>query len=273
MINIKNLDFKYPRTNISVLNIQYLKIKKEGVTGIVGKTGSGKSTLIELLSGINRPSSGEIKILDYSFNNRTKLGKFKSLHKEIGMVFQNSDDQFIKSTVLEEILYAPNNFRYDRELTIKEIYKLCDSFHFDINLLQQNPINLSGGQKRIVAIMSILILKPKVLILDEPTIGLDPLTKYQLMSHLVSFGKLNDAKIIFVSHNPELIDIYADNVLYLNNGKVVYEGSKLDYFNYCVNNNELENIPPHLYAKIRLEQKFDLKFNSISEVYDYVKRN
>jgi len=198
--------------------------------GIIGHTGSGKSTLISHLNGLIKPSSGTIL---YDGEDIFKSKEFThSIRFKVGLVLQYPEYQLFEETVYKDIAFGPSNMK----LTKDEIHtRVLEAAHFagiDESLLDASPFDLSGGQKRRVAIAGIIAMRPKVLILDEPTAGLDPIGRKQLLEHLKNYRDATGAAIVIVSHSMEDIASTADKLLVMNSGKVMLYGTPDDVFSH-----------------------------------------
>lgn len=141
---------------------------------IVGQTGSGKSTLIQHLNAILKPTEGQLKIGDTNITKKTKSKKLAPVRKKVGIVFQFAEHQLFEDTVEKDIIFGPLNYGTDKEAAIQKAESLMDLLSMDRSLLKKSPFELSGGQKRRIAIAGVLAMEPEILVLDEPTVGLDP---------------------------------------------------------------------------------------------------
>ena len=202
---------------------------ESGLThGIIGPIGSGKSTMLELMNGIAKPTSGEIIIGKYNLNKRNF--KFNKFRYDVGLVYQFPEKQFFCNTVGEEIAFAEKIFDPKNKNIRRKVVKTLKMVGLDESYLHRSPFSLNGGEKRRVAIASVLISNPKVIIMDEPTIGLDNKSKKKLMKLLRTLKTNYYKTIIIVTHDVDMLYDIVDNVVVLNNGKVVIEGSKMDVF-------------------------------------------
>ena len=232
-ISFKSLSYIYdkdmPYAHKALDNIN-LDIKEGIITAIIGETGSGKSTLVEHLNALLLPSEGSLEILDYKIVANHKQKFLKPLRKDVGLVFQFSEYQLFEETVLKDVAFGPLNFGYSPQEATKcaiEALKLVD---IDEKYFQSSPLELSGGQKRRVAIAGIIACDPKIIVLDEPTAGLDPMGAKQMIDLFVSFNKNLNKTVIIVSHDNEMVYNYCDETVVLSHGKIVYHGLTTELF-------------------------------------------
>ena len=229
-INFSNVGFTYDVSASQTLSNINLQINKnnEFIT-ILGHTGSGKSTLVQLMNALNLPSEGSIKIMDTIISNKNKP-ILKPIRKSVGLVFQFPEYQLFEETVIKDVMFGPKNFykgsKDEKEMAIKALKMVS----LDESLYERSPFNLSGGQMRRVAIAGILASDPDILVLDEPTVGLDPRGKVELMEMLVDIQKNTGKSIIIITHDMNLVAKYAKRCIVLNNGKIVYDGPKKEMF-------------------------------------------
>jgi energy-coupling factor transport system ATP-binding protein len=231
-IEVKNLSFTYgkktPFEKIALDNVSF-NIPEGQTVGIIGSTGSGKSTLMQHLNGLLRATSGKICIYDMDLT--VKRPDFKKLRKTVGMLFQYPEYQLFSETVLKDVTFGPRNFGFTQEealVAAEESIKLV-GLNFD-EVKNKSPFELSGGQKRRVAIAGVIAYKPKILVLDEPTAGLDPVGKREMLE-LVRSLKTKDVKtVLMISHNMEEIAEFTERVLVLNEGRLVRDCPTRDLF-------------------------------------------
>jgi energy-coupling factor transport system ATP-binding protein len=196
---------------------------------IIGHTGSGKSTLIQHFNGLIRPDSGKV-IIDGVDLSKKRID-LKALRRNVGLVFQNPEDQIFEKLIGDDIAYGP----FKLGLPLKEVRErvkwAMDMVGLDFEEMKdRQTFALSGGQKRKVALAGILALKPKILVLDEPTAGLDPRSRNELLDKIKALNKLENLTVIFVSHNMEEVAYLADRVYVMANGKDVLSGTPEDIF-------------------------------------------
>jgi len=231
---------KTPFENEALRDINF-EIKEGSFTCLVGHTGCGKSTLIQHLNGLLVPSSGEVVVDDYvnTQKNRKMRKKLRDLRKKVGLVFQFSENQLFEETVEDDIAFGPQNFgvkKEDAKSIAKETLKLVG---LDESFLKKSPFDLSGGEKRRVAIAGVLALKPDILVLDEPTAGLDPKGTKELLG-MVKVLNESGKTIVLVTHDINIVYEYADNVIVMDNGEVVKIASPSELFNEDVEKYSLE---------------------------------
>ncbi len=218
----------YAHTALDKIN---LNIEEGKITAIIGKTGSGKSTLVEHLNALLLPSFGTLEICDTIIEAKKKNTGLKALRKQVGLVFQFSEYQLFEETILKDVSFGPKNYgatMQEAENKAKSALKLVG---IDESLYNSSPFDLSGGQKRRIAIAGILALEPKILVLDEPTAGLDPRGAEEMMSLFISLNKQAHITIILVTHDNEIVYNYADDVVLVSNGHIEYSGDALSLFN------------------------------------------
>ncbi len=225
-ITLKNVEYVYARSTPfekKALDNINLHVKEGEFLTILGKTGSGKSTLIQLMNGVIKPTAGEVRVDGLSTNE--KSDSVFNIRRKVGIVFQYPEHQFFEENVLREISFGPMNFGMD-ETRIKElVVSSIKMVGLDPQVLFASPFSLSGGEKRKVAIASIIACDPKYLIFDEPTSGLDPISvkRFSLLAKkLQSVGKT----VVVVTHSVEFALKNSDRIIVLSNGKIVFEVTK-----------------------------------------------
>lgn len=209
-----------------------LSIPEGKVTAIIGQTGSGKSTLVQHLNGLLIPSAGTLDICGFHIQPLLKIKDVKALRKEVGLVFQFPEYQLFEETIEKDIAFGPKNFGVEEEKANELVKKILPMVGLDESYLQRSPFELSGGQKRRVAIAGILVLDPKVLVLDEPTAGLDPQGAKEMMSLFMDLNRTHNKTILLVSHDMEHVMRYCDHVIVLDHGKVLQESDVHRFFEH-----------------------------------------
>ncbi|MDQ7983309.1 MAG: energy-coupling factor transporter ATPase [Spiroplasma sp.] len=212
-------------TNITV------EIPDNKVVAIIGETGSGKSTLIQHINGLLIPSSGEVFVNDFLIKARKKkIKNIKEIRKQIGLVFQFPEYQLFEETVEKDVMFGPVNFGTKKDQARALARKYVKMVGLDEDYLTRSPFDLSGGQKRRVAIAGILALQGNTLILDEPTAGLDPDGEKELLKLFVNLNKAEKKSIVLVTHNMNHVLEVADEVIVLHNTKILTQGDPITIF-------------------------------------------
>lgn len=222
IIQFKNVSFRYEEDGPNVIKNISLKIEANKTTAIIGHNGSGKSTIAKLMNGLLARESGDITIDGQLLTDETVW----DIRHKIGMVFQNPDNQFVGTTVQDDVAFGMENHGFPRELMIERIDESLEAVQMT-EYKNQEPHRLSGGQKQRVAIAGVIALQPKVMILDEATVMLDPHGREEILQ---TINNLRDAKqltLIMVTHDLEEI-IQADHVIVLNNGEIWKEGTPIE---------------------------------------------
>ena len=234
-IKYENVSFTYnAKTPFSyeALSSVNLEILDGSFTAIVGKTGCGKSTLIQQLNGLLIPTSGEVIINDYvvakSRKRRTK--KIKELRKLVGLVFQFPEYQLFEETVEKDVAFGPKNFGASNEGALKSAHEALRLVGLDESFYKRSPFDLSGGERRRVAIAGILALNPNILVLDEPTAGLDPRGAREMMALFKGLHD-NGTTVILVTHDMNIVLEYSDTVIVMEDGEVREITTPLELFN------------------------------------------
>lgn len=232
-IKFNNVDHIYNAGSpfaVSALKNVNLTIPKGKITAIIGHTGSGKSTLIQHLNVLLRPTHGEVIINGERVTHDSKNNNLKALRKTVSVVFQFPEAQLFEETVLKDVMFGPLNFgvtEEEAERIAKEKLKLVN---LDESLFERSPFDLSGGQMRRVAIAGVLALEPDVLVLDEPTAGLDPAGQKYMLEMFVNLHKEHNLTLVLVTHQMEDVALYADNVIVMSEGTAVLDGTPQEIF-------------------------------------------
>lgn len=250
-IKFENVSLSYSKNTpfeFRALDGTNLTIKKGKITAIIGMTGSGKSTLIQLTNGLLKPETGRTIIGDYPlYASIKKIKDVKNLRKEIGLVFQFPEYQLFQDTIGKDISFGPINLGGDKEEAIKNVPKLLKMVDLPENYENRSPFDLSGGQKRRVAIAGIIAMDGNTLVLDEPTGGLDPQGEEDFMNLFNRLNKKQKKRIIIVTHNMDHVLKIADEVVVMHNGKVISSGTPFDIFSDHELLKRIEIEPPKLY--------------------------
>ena len=239
-ISLKNVSYTYNyKTPYAreVLKDISLNVEEGSYTVIIGKTGSGKSTLIEHINGLLLPTHGEVLVNNVLITNpkskkekRELAKKLKVLRQDVAVLFQFSEQQLFETSVLKDIIFAPLNYGISEERAISKAKELIKLVGLDESYLDKSPFELSGGEMRKVALCGVLALEPKVLILDEPTVALDYKSREEIMTMVKKLKDELNMTIVLISHNMNYVLEYADKVFVLKNGKINFEGTVEELF-------------------------------------------
>lgn len=224
VLETKNLTFTYGgngpfrKTAVSDVNIS---IEKGEFIGVIGHTGSGKSTLIQQLNGLLRPTSGTVLLNGKDIWADPK--KIRQVRFQVGMVFQYPEHQLFEATVLEDVCFGPKNQGLSKEEQQERAREALKSVGLDESCYGKSPFELSGGQKRRAAIAGVIAMKPSVLILDEPTAGLDPRGRDEILDLVADMHRNYGCTVILVSHSMEDVANYVERIIVMNDGQVLYD--------------------------------------------------
>lgn len=233
-ITFKDVSYIYDRnTPIANLGLKdvNLTIHEGSYTAIVGHTGSGKSTLLQHLNALLKPSEGTVTIGDRVINNQSNNKNLKPLRKQVGIVFQFAEHQLFEETVGKDIAFGPMNFGISEAESLEIAHEILKTVGLPDKYFNVSPFDLSGGQMRRVAIAGVLALKPSVLVLDEPTAGLDPKSRTEMMTLFNTLHEQQNLTIILVTHQMDDVANYADHVLVLEKGQVIRDTTPKIFFN------------------------------------------
>ena len=233
MIKIEDLTYKYSvGTPFEKTAVDHVNLEIEGgeIIGVIGHTGSGKSTLIQHLNGLLHPTEGKVYINGVDiWEDKSKM---RQVRFDVGLVFQYPEYQLFEETVYKDIAFGPRNMGLSEEELDKRVHEAAEFAGLKPELLEKSPFDLSGGQKRRVAIAGVIAMEPKVLILDEPTAGLDPVGVESILSNIRDYHQANNATIILVSHSMEEMARTADRLVVVNDGRIPYEGAPSQVFQH-----------------------------------------
>lgn len=277
-ITFKSLSYIYdegmPYAHHALKDIN-LNIEEGKITAIIGKTGSGKSTLVEHLNALLVPSSGSLEIEDTIILPGKNKG-LKALRKKVGLVFQFSEYQLFEETILKDVAFGPKNYGASEQEAIAKAKLALKMVGIDESYYETSPFDLSGGQKRRIAIAGILALEPKIIVLDEPTAGLDPKGSQEMIDLFVKLNKKAGITVVLVTHDNEIVYNYADNTVLMADGEVKYSGNTLELFNDKEKVKEFNILEPKILSvKNALNDKgFKIPSNvrTIDELAKYLSR-
>lgn len=240
ILELKNLSFVYgqktPFEKRAVDNVS-LSIEKGEFIGIIGHTGSGKSTLVQMLNGLIQPTEGQVLLDGEDIWQNPK--EIRKVRFKVGMVFQYPEYQLFEETVYKDIAFGPTNMGKSEQEIDMAVRKAAEFTDLKPELLQKSPFDLSGGEKRRAAIAGVIAMDPEVLVLDEPTAGLDPMGRDVLLSQIVQYHKKRKNTILLVSHSMEDIARVADRIIVMNESHLVMFDKTREVFSH---GRELEKI-------------------------------
>ena len=266
-IQFKNVKYNYKNMNHSynALEKVFLSIKSKGeFIGICGETGSGKSTLVQLMNGLLEPTEGKSIIFntEIPFKNKKMVNKIR---QKVGLVFQFPEYQLFEETVLKDIMFGPTNLKINEKKAMDLAKKSAKAVGIGEKLLNKSPFKISGGEMRRVAIAGVLAMTPEILILDEPTRGLDPEGQNTLMKVINDIHLSENKTIIVISHDIDLLAKYAKRIIVMKNGKIGYDGRKEDLFE----NKEFINFSLEHPTSLKIMRFLNKKINTpFKAVYD-----
>lgn len=272
-IKVENIFYTYMKkaSNVTLaLDDVSLNIEEGDFVAIVGETGSGKSTLVQCLNALIVPDKGQVQVNDYVINYKNrKSKKLRGLRRQVGLVFQFPEYQLFEETVEKDVAFGVKNFGEKADDALASAHRALRSVGLDESYYKRPPFELSGGEKRKVAIAGILAINPDVIIFDEPTVGFDPASAKELMRAIVELHKLGKT-IIVISHDMDLVNEYAKKVFMLEKGKLIFEGTPAELFsNY--EQYECLDIPSVIKLALLLKEKgMDIDISTIRSIDDLV---
>ncbi len=262
MIELKNVSYSYASAEGEHAAVEDVTAKiPAGITAVIGRTGSGKTTLMELIGGLLRPDKGSIK------RNGTDISELKG---EIGIVFQYPEYQLFADTVYDDIAFGPKNAGIDGAELKKRVTYAAELTGISGRMLDMSPFELSGGQKRLAAAAGVLAMKPSLLLLDEPAAGLDPASKKRLFGIIRSLAE-SDAEmtVVFVTHSMEDAAEYADNIIVMKDGRAVRCGTPRQVFSHTCGAAELPAMA-RLAAELKRRGADAGSFCTVDEAFEAV---
>lgn len=266
-IRIENVSADYqvgPIRNRDVLHDVDVNIQSGSFTAVIGYTGAGKSSLLKAINGLLLPTQGSVKIGTDIIKSEKNKEALKSIRKKVGMVFQFPESQLFAETVEKDICFGPLNFGVPLEEAKSRTKEAIEQVGLPQEILDKSPFSLSGGQKRRVAIAGILVMKPDILVLDEPGAGLDPSGKNEIMNLISSWHEERGMTTVLVTHDMDDVVNYADNVVVMEKGTVVFHDSVQLLFS---NDEKIEkwhlDVPVARRFQMKLESETDVKLKRV----------
>lgn len=250
IIEVKNLSFTYAigtPFEINAVDDVSLSINEGEVIGLIGHTGSGKSTFVQMLNGLIKPTSGQVLLEGKDIWEKPK--EIRKIRFKVGMVFQYPEYQLFDETVYKDISFGPRNKELSENETDETVRKAAKFVGLSDKLLNKSPFDLSGGEKRRAAIAGVIAMDPDVLVLDEPTAGLDPKGREVLLAQIMGYHKERKNTIFFVSHSMEDISRIADRVMVMNKGRL-----------------EMFDTPKNIFAQVDKIESMGLRVPQITKI-------
>ena len=267
ILQTQGLTFVYgkntPYQKEAVTNVN-LKIEEPCLAALIGHTGSGKSTLVQMLNGLVKPTEGKVFLDGKDIWEDEK--NIRQIRFKVGIVFQYPEYQLFEDTVEKDIAFGPKNLGLNDEEIKQRVLWAADCVDLNRDLLTKSPFDLSGGEKRRAAIAGVLAMKPEILILDEPTAGLDPKGRDNLLSQIVKYQKENNKTVIIVSHSMEDVAKIADQVFVMCNGCLEMSGTAKEIYSNCQKLEEMSlSVPQITKLMNKIKQKgFDVEGNILT---------
>lgn len=234
ILEVKNLTHTYdgntPYMHDAVKNVSF-SIEKGEVVGIIGHTGSGKSTLVQHLNGLLKASAGEILLDGKNIWDNPK--NIRAIRSRVGLVFQYPEYQLFEDTVYKDIAFGPKNMGLSDAEIAKRITEICELVGIKEDYLEKSPFDLSGGEKRRVAIAGVMAMQPEIIIFDEPVAGLDPIGRSRVIKMIDDYSKKYNATVLIISHNMEDMALIADKLLVMNKGELALFDTTENVFRQC----------------------------------------
>ena len=261
-IHFKNVSHEYPsfRDSTEAIRDINIKIKEKGeFIAILGHTGAGKSTLVQHMNALLYPTSGEVEIFGQTLPPK-KREKVNHLRQKVGLVFQFPEYQLFENTIIDDIAFGPKNFKETKDVAYENAKKAASMVGIDESLYEQSPFRISGGQMRRVAVAGILAMDPNILVLDEPTRGLDPQGRDEIMDIFKNINETEDKTMVLITHDMDIVSKYAKRIIVLKEGRVVFDGCKEDLFIHPDFDSFSLDYPTPLKILKHLEQTVGLKF-------------
>ena len=271
-IVFKNVSYVYsPKTPFeyeAIKNIN-LTIEDGSFTALVGHTGSGKSTLVQHINALLLPSSGEVMVDEFVIQPHKRIKNLKGLRQRAGLVFQFPEYQLFEETVEKDVAFGPKNFGVSAEEAIKKAHVALQEVGLDESYWQRSPFELSGGERRRVAIAGIIAAEPRVLVLDEPTAGLDPRGAHEMMT---LFKKIHDkgTTVVLVTHDMNIVLRYATHVVVMKDGAIVRESDPISLFASDTSEFALEIPLLYQFAKKLQDRGMAIDLTHIRSIEDLV---
>jgi energy-coupling factor transport system ATP-binding protein len=267
-ISLKNVEYRYqansPFERLAISDVS-IDIPSGTYLAIIGHTGSGKSTVLQHLNALLKPTKGSVVIGSREIRANRKEKNLKSVREKVGIVFQFPEHQLFEETVEKDICFGPMNFGVSEEEAKARARAAIELVGLSEDILEKSPFDLSGGQMRRVAIAGVLAMEPEVIVLDEPTAGLDPRGRKEIMDLFYNLHKKKNLSTILVTHSMEDAARYADEIVVMHQGNVFTKGTPLEIFSNPQALIDLGlDVPEVVGLQLKIEKAFQTKFSGIS---------
>jgi energy-coupling factor transport system ATP-binding protein len=266
-ISLQHVEYRYqantPFERLAIEDVS-IDIKSGTYMAIIGHTGSGKSTVLQHLNALLQPTEGKVRIGDQEIKAKQKNKNLKQVRRKVGIVFQFPEHQLFEETVEKDIIFGPMNFGVTESEAKKKALKALKQVGLQEEILEKSPFDLSGGQMRRVAIAGVLAMEPDVIVLDEPTAGLDPRGRKEIMDMFYQLHKDRSLSTILVTHSMEDAARYADQIVIMQQGKLVKKGSPEEIFSSPAELIKMGlDVPEVVRFQLKLEEKLGLKLGKV----------
>ncbi|MFT9598475.1 energy-coupling factor ABC transporter ATP-binding protein [Mesobacillus sp.] len=267
-ISLKNVEYRYqadsPFERLAISDVS-IDVPSETYLAVIGHTGSGKSTVLQHLNALLKPTKGSVLIGSREIKAGRKEKNLKGVREKVGIVFQFPEHQLFEETVEKDIMFGPMNFGVTEKEAKARARSAINLVGLPEEILEKSPFDLSGGQMRRVAIAGVLAMEPEVIVLDEPTAGLDPRGRKEIMDLFYSLHKKRNLSTVLVTHSMEDAARYADDIVVMHQGKVFTKGTPEQIFSDPKALLELGlDVPEVVGLQLKIEEAFNTKFSKIS---------
>lgn len=266
-ISLQNVEYRYqantPFERLAIEDVS-IDIKEGTYMAIIGHTGSGKSTVLQHLNALLVPTEGTVRIGEHEIRPKKKYKNLKQVRRKVGIVFQFPEHQLFEETVEKDIIFGPMNFGVSESEAKKRARIALKQVGLQEEILEKSPFDLSGGQMRRVAIAGVLAMEPDVIVLDEPTAGLDPRGRKEIMDMFYQLHKNRNLSTILVTHSMEDAACYADQIVIMQQGRLVKEGSPEEIFSSPDDLIKMGlDVPEVVRFQLKLEEKLGVKLGKV----------
>lgn len=261
-IHFKNVSHEYPsfKKGPEAIHDINLDISADGeFVAILGHTGAGKSTLVQHMNALLLPTGGVLNVFDQMLPPKKK-DKINHLRQKVGLVFQFPEYQLFENTIIEDISFGPKNFKETKDKALENAKKAAQMVGITEDMYDKSPFRISGGQMRRVAVAGILAMDPRILVLDEPTRGLDPQGRDEIMDIFKNINETENKTMVLITHDMDIVSKYAKRVVVLKEGQIVFDGCKEDLFVHKDFDSFNLDYPTSLKILKHLEKTVGLKF-------------